>query len=161
VFSFGPGKQIDAGEGGLVLTADAALHDRVMRFAAHPLRLELNGIGPARSLPSLGMRPHPLAAVLAAVQLNRWDSTARRLAHARRVGILRGQAGVRVLGADERRSNAREVVPVILDPAIAALEAGPSGAALVPGASPSVIRHSLGLLDRIRLVSVAAAHDVR
>lgn len=64
VFSFGPGKHLDLGEGGMVVAASAALHSRALELSAHPTRLALNGVDVPAQFPGLMMRGHPLTALL-------------------------------------------------------------------------------------------------
>lgn len=66
--SLGPGKAVDAGEGGVILTDDADLAAEVERVTQHPIRQLLRGVG--RSGPALCMRIHPVAAVTALHQIH-------------------------------------------------------------------------------------------
>jgi len=45
VFSFGPNKTIDIGEGGMVLTKDFELYEKVLRETAHAERQQISGVG--------------------------------------------------------------------------------------------------------------------
>lgn len=67
VFSFGPGKILDAGEGGALMTASVASHRRALALATHPVRQALAGL-PADAAQA-SMRPHPVAAVRVAFGL--------------------------------------------------------------------------------------------
>lgn len=75
VFSFGTGKLIDAGEGGLLVTRTAALREKALLVASHPLRQAIDvrdtslrsQIGGGSTL---NFRIHPLAALLANAQVN-------------------------------------------------------------------------------------------
>lgn len=64
VFSFGPGKHLDLGEGGMVVSANASLRERAMTLSTHPTRLALNGINIPADHPGLMMRGNPLTALL-------------------------------------------------------------------------------------------------
>lgn len=64
VFSFGPGKHFDLGEGGMVVSANASLHERALALSAHPTRLTLSGIDIPADHPGLMMRGNPLTALL-------------------------------------------------------------------------------------------------
>ncbi len=68
--SLGPGKTIDAGEGGLILTNDDDLAAVVERHTQHPNRQRLRGIAPSTYAP-LCMRMHPVAAVVALYEIGR------------------------------------------------------------------------------------------
>lgn len=63
VFSFGPGKAIDVGEGGMINILDPALVGRLLRCAVHPARLLQLAVPDHMNI---HLRPHPLAAVLLA-----------------------------------------------------------------------------------------------
>jgi dTDP-4-amino-4,6-dideoxygalactose transaminase len=64
VVSLGPGKIIDAGEGGILLTDDAQIHREAVRLSQGPVRQILAGHHPP-DLTALAARVHPLAAILA------------------------------------------------------------------------------------------------
>lgn len=64
VFSFGPGKHLDLGEGGMVVSANAMLHERALALSAHPTRLTLSGIDLPADLAGLMMRGNSLTALL-------------------------------------------------------------------------------------------------
>jgi dTDP-4-amino-4,6-dideoxygalactose transaminase len=68
VFSLGPGKLVDAGEGGILLTDDARLHREAVRLSQGPVRQLLVGLHPP-NLTALAARIHPLAAILALSEL--------------------------------------------------------------------------------------------
>ena len=86
VFSFGPGKLIDAGEGGLLVARSAELRERALLVAQHPLRQAIevrhpslrSAIGGALTL---NFRIHPLAALLARVQIQDLDARMDHLRH--------------------------------------------------------------------------------
>jgi dTDP-4-amino-4,6-dideoxygalactose transaminase len=112
VFSFGPRKQIDAGEGGMVLTRDWELQTEVLRLGAHPAR-QLIGGETNVEFAGFSLRPHPLTAVLLAVRLSAWShAAARRAAEILREKII-AYEGWQVVGADERRRNAASLLPVV------------------------------------------------
>lgn len=110
VFSLGPGKTIDAGEGGILLTSSVEMHQRAIRRTAHPLRQLLTGLHPDPNQDGLSIRPHPITAILALHGLTRWDADEARRRYARSVAAV-GDCG-RVLGWDGRRQNAQDQVPV-------------------------------------------------
>lgn len=67
-FSFGPGKLVDAFEGGMVTTDDAALFKTAVVASQHPVRQLLTGI-PEPVAGSFLLRAHPLSAVIALAEL--------------------------------------------------------------------------------------------
>ncbi len=68
VVSLGPGKIIDAGEGGVLLTDDAEIYREAVRLSQGPVRQLLTGLHPP-DLTALAARVHPLAAILALAEL--------------------------------------------------------------------------------------------
>jgi len=62
VYSLGPGKAVDCGEGGLVATDDNELAKRVVATVCHPVRQVIAGLSPDAA--NLASRMHPAAAVL-------------------------------------------------------------------------------------------------
>jgi dTDP-4-amino-4,6-dideoxygalactose transaminase len=64
-YSFGRGKAIDAGEGGLLAVRDAKDLDDAARRSQHLARLQLLGISPAVANGCLNHRIHPIAAIVA------------------------------------------------------------------------------------------------
>ena len=64
--SFGPGKDTDVGEGGMINTHSARLYLRCMHYASHPARALEAGISADPAGGDLHTRPHPVAAVLLA-----------------------------------------------------------------------------------------------
>jgi dTDP-4-amino-4,6-dideoxygalactose transaminase len=114
VFSFGPGKPVDTGEGGMVLARDWDVWEAAARQAAHPVRQLTGGAGQP-CLTGLPCRPHPLAAVLLACALQDWEPGERRRRHRLAAeSIAAGSPGVEVLGLDGRRRNASLALPVRL-----------------------------------------------
>lgn len=63
-FSFGPGKLVDAGEGGMVVASRDDLVRRLRLAATHPLRQHLDGIANPEPWAAVG-RIHPIAAIMA------------------------------------------------------------------------------------------------
>jgi dTDP-4-amino-4,6-dideoxygalactose transaminase len=112
VFSFGPGKLVDIGEGGMVACRDWDTWTRLVREAGHPVRQALGGIDQPHWL-GLASRPHPLAAVLLAERLAHLDLDQLRARHAWAADELAAELGGPVpLGHDGRRGNAAALIPV-------------------------------------------------
>lgn len=63
VYSLGPGKPVDAGEGGVLVLPDLASYERALALSAHPTRLALQHVEQAMN--PLPMRVHPMSAILA------------------------------------------------------------------------------------------------
>jgi dTDP-4-amino-4,6-dideoxygalactose transaminase len=63
VYSLGPAKPVDAGEGGLLICPDGAAYARALALSAHPTRLAYRHLeeDPA----ALPMRVHPITAIVA------------------------------------------------------------------------------------------------
>lgn len=114
VFSLGPGKQIDAGEGGVLLLADCELYRAAVQACCHPVRQLLSGVDTVDT-GRFSMRPHPAAAVLAAYELARWSRQRGQVMAAQARQLLAG-AGVIGVGDDPRRTTARPSVPVLVEP---------------------------------------------
>ena len=113
-FSFGPGKTIDAGEGGAVAVENAADFLAVLRASQHPLRQLLHGIHP-QTMDGFQQRLHPAAAILGLVELRSVDD---RLCGARRMAVeliaaLLDRRG-RLVGVDVRREPSWYRLPVVL-----------------------------------------------
>lgn len=70
VYSLGPGKPTDSGEGGLLILPDRSARTRALTLSAHPTRLAYSHrlIGEPRAFP---MRVHPIAAIMCWHQLTR------------------------------------------------------------------------------------------
>lgn len=103
-FSLGPGKLVDAGEGGLITTADDELWRACIRASQHPTRQLVAGIrepDPAM----FHSRMHPLAAVVADQELDALPTRlAARLAEASAIAERASSvAGVTVVMGDHRR----------------------------------------------------------
>lgn len=153
VLSLGPGKRLDAGEGGVLVCADAGLHDRAVARSSHPLRMLRSGVEPASAEPdALAMRAHPLTAVLGLHALHGWHPEHDRAAHARAVEVATAQ-GHRVVGRDARRASAAAYVPVLVDDPASACVGVASGAQVLP-APRELEEHAAGLLARLRLLPV-------
>ncbi len=138
-FSFGPGKIIDAGEGGLVAFEGVDLYRRGLVISQHPLRQLLLGMKPAR-LESFNSRMHPVAAILALSELRFLDE---RLAKARRHAkairrFIRERDGVTAIGADLHRRPSWWRVPIrcqLDDPSSFGLTLEQPGARVLSGSS--------------------------
>jgi hypothetical protein len=161
VLSLGPGKHLDAGEGGVLLCADSRFHEAAVALACHPLRHLLAGVRDA-PLDTLAMRPHPMTAILALHALDAWfpEATARAQAAVR--DAVTAVPGVRALGDPLRHRTAGGAVPVLLDDPEAPLPPGVSwsgtGAQVLPGASVGSRKAAVVLASRARLAIVARPH---
>ncbi|MDR0854148.1 MAG: DegT/DnrJ/EryC1/StrS family aminotransferase [Clostridiales Family XIII bacterium] len=71
VFSFGPNKQIDIGECGMIICKEKDVYNQVIRYTGHPANLLLNGMGDDTPADALSIRPNPLSAVLLVTELRR------------------------------------------------------------------------------------------
>ena len=113
VFSLGPGKPIDAAEGGVLICADTSAQRTAVGLAGHPLRQLLAGI-PETDPGALALRPHPMTAVLALDALARWSPETIGRAHQRTRRLLAADGRLRLLGHEARHANAAGYVPVLL-----------------------------------------------
>lgn len=121
LYSFGPGKCIDVGEGGAVVVA-STLRDSLLKASAHPVRQLHGGIRDVeRSV--LNMRIHPLAAVLLDAALDGINIQQKVLQHQQLVDRL-VNSGLQPLGNDERREIATAVVAVAADKLEAPIQSG-------------------------------------
>jgi dTDP-4-amino-4,6-dideoxygalactose transaminase len=77
VFSLGPGKLIDAGEGGVLVTDDELVYREATRLSQSPVRQLVAGIHPPDPC-ALAARIHPLAAILALAGLSELETELRR-----------------------------------------------------------------------------------
>lgn len=77
VFSFGPGKLVDAGEGGVLVTSNEAIYQAVLRLTQHPSYQRLHGVDPCYL--HLNGRMHPCAAIVAVHELNLYAARLERL----------------------------------------------------------------------------------
>jgi dTDP-4-amino-4,6-dideoxygalactose transaminase len=138
--SFGPGKPVDGGGGGMLLTDNPASWRRAVELSQHPARQLLAGVPP--NLAVLESRIHPLAALVALASLEWLDG---RLAARRRCieqvrGLVAGVPGVEAPGDLDRRYCVGPGLPVhLLDQSQArelqarGLELRPLGQQLVAG----------------------------
>jgi hypothetical protein len=163
VFSLGPGKHIDAGEGGVLIFSDIGTCRAAAAIACHPLRQLLTGI-PDAAPHSLAMRPHPMTAVLALDALAGWSPQLARQAHAETRRLLAADARLHPLGHPSRHASTNASVPVLL-PAdhdlgdADSLDPLPgqcwtrSGAQVLPCVPVSEYESAARLLARVRLAS--------
>lgn len=134
VFSLGPGKPIDAGEGGVLVCGDAGVHQAAVALACHPLRQLLAGMPPdAAPAEALSMRPHPMTAVLALDALAGFSPRSGQRAHDETRRLLAADARLRPLGDEGRHASAHPFVPVLLS-----ADRRPSGTAEPPDPPPGV-----------------------
>jgi dTDP-4-amino-4,6-dideoxygalactose transaminase len=115
VFSFGPGKSIYAGEGGMAVARDWDLYEKLLRETAHPVRQSIGGAGDNIRIDNFSMRPHPAAAVMLFSALKAFDPEAMRNKSKALASELSGNENLRLVGTDERRQNATGKVTVISD----------------------------------------------
>jgi dTDP-4-amino-4,6-dideoxygalactose transaminase len=156
IFSLGPGKQISAGEGGVLLARDQATYERARELMAHPLRLALNGVPPRDHLDALPMRVHPIAAILALFELSQWDAGNARKANLATSQALADHSDVdRVLGSGDR-ANASTFVPLTVRNPASSLGSW-SGARVLPTPDPVLADASRRMLYQVRVVGVAAS----
>ena len=158
VLSLGPGKQLDAGEGGVLLCGGAELYERAVAVACHPLRQLVTGL-PDPDPVALAIRPHPVAAVLALHQLSGWSETAARIRHTQAARQLAGNPGVRLLAGGARRSLSQPQVPVLLRSPDTSPPPGVrwsrSGARVLPGLAAVDRQCADQLLAQVRLATLA------
>jgi dTDP-4-amino-4,6-dideoxygalactose transaminase len=153
VLSLGPGKQIDAGEGGVLLSGTPGLHERAIAAACHPLRQLLSGL-PEGDPAALSIRPHPMAAILALHRLAGWSLERARSSHTAAARQLAGTGSVQLLGSRARHSSSQHHVPVLVSgrtPPPAARRWPGSGAQVLPGLTELDHRRATRLLARVRL----------
>jgi hypothetical protein len=160
VLSLGPGKHIDAGEGGVLVCADAASHSAAVGIACHPLRHLVAGVfGGLQD--TLAMRPHPMTAVLALQALADWSAEpAARVQGATRAALA-DMPSLRLLGDVARHASTTTSVPVLLDTPAMEPPPGiwwsPSGAQVLPCVPDEDHAAAKGLLVRIRLAVLEPA----
>lgn len=137
VHSLGPGKRIDAGEGGVIVLGDDERFERAVRLACHPIRQLLTGITDPTTT-NLACRPHPVAAVQALAALHRGDTDlgTRDAQHLRRT--LTTVPGVTVLGPPGTHHHG--AVPFMVGSATpadlpAGVTASPAHCPVLPGAA--------------------------
>lgn len=152
VLSLGPGKDLDCGEGGVLLTDDPTIWEKTVVETTHPVRHVLNGTR-AHDLDGFSVRVHPFTGVLAVLRLAAWDQDVRCQASTETVGAAR-RAGLQTLTGGSERTLTTSWAPVRLDPGFPTdgLLIRRSGARLLPG--------SVGLdpttVEGVRLVRPAA-----
>ena len=141
-FSFGDGKQIIGGDGGMVLTNDAGIHERACAIGSHPARQERDIQDPALTpyIDSLTYtyRIHPLAAVIIREQLRHMDAwnAERRVNHER---LSQGLVGV---------------------PGLRPVAETPGGEHVYHRHSPTIVPNELGGVDRATIVAALEAEGV-
>jgi hypothetical protein len=136
VFSLGPGKQIDAGEGGVVICSDEAAWEHTVAVSAHPIRARLSGVNQVPGM-AMTMRVHPMTAILALDAMAHHDSAGQAERRAAVLGELSARNDVTVLGAGRRRTNTGPMVAVLLaDGATAEPRWVRSGAQLISPLEP-------------------------
>jgi dTDP-4-amino-4,6-dideoxygalactose transaminase len=111
VFSLGPGKLVDAGEGGVLVTNDDLLHREAVRLTQHPVRQLRTGLVPSGL--ALAARLHPLAAIIGLASL---EDVHERLAAARAeaaatCAVASEVAGVRIISERAGETFAWPCVP--------------------------------------------------
>jgi len=115
VFSFGPGKQVDCGEGGMILAKDWEGFERILNETQHPVRQINNGGGDNVNYCGLSIRPHPLTAILLLYKMERYDISGRQTEFRQLAKRLSEEGVYHLKGIDERRQNAQRRIPVRLD----------------------------------------------
>lgn len=110
VFSFGPGKTLDAGEAGAVVVREGELFDAVLRQSTHPIRQRVSGLDPEPA--PLSIRIHPVAAVLLNHALDVIDVDSLIAGHRRLAHRVAHVTHLPVVGADPRRGVAFRSVAV-------------------------------------------------
>lgn len=130
------GKPIDALGGGVIVTADDDLFDRVVALAAHPHRQLLAGLEPTAD--TLALRIHPLAAIVGLHDLQRLDDKLAewRLAVAEVESLLSGH-GMRLLGPRPGDQATWWRMPVTADDAHRSVVLGPHGYHLLDPHAPA------------------------
>lgn len=128
VFSFGPGKALDAGEAAIILCGNESTWRRVIDLTAHPVRQLLTG-NPEPCFDGLSLRVCPVAAVRLAAKLAYWDPRRARSDHQRIAAALaENNDEAVILGGCSRRVNGAPTVPVLRDPDNPKFTVAPTGA---------------------------------
>ena len=156
VLSLGPGKQVEPGEGGVLICRDAGLYRAAVAIACHPLRQLLSGT-PDGDPGALSMRPHPMTAILALHALAGWTPRPARQGRTRVRRLLAADAWLKPLGEESRHASSHPCVPVLLPRA--GRPPGPpagvrwthSGAQVLPCVPPGDREAATSLLGRVRL----------
>jgi len=159
VLSLGPGKHIDAGEGGVLLCRTTGLHKRAVATACHPLRNLLTGITTTDPR-ALVMRAHPMTAVLALHELAQWSPVPAQAARAATLARLAADPQVMLLGHKMRHISTQPYVPVLViagtAPAPSGVTWARSGAQVLPALTSGTSQAARELLDRVRLATARA-----
>jgi len=111
VLSLGPGKELDCGEGAVLLTNADNLWERTIANATHPVRQTVNGI--RRAADHFSVRVHPVVGILALMRLGAWKATAAKAAAQQSITAAR-QAGLETLVGDVERQLTTPWIPVRL-----------------------------------------------
>lgn len=111
VFSFGPGKNVTAGEGGMVVCRDWELYEQLIREVCHPVRQIIGGAGDSVYYDNFSIRPHPMTAIMLWHHLSEFNPAGRFRKNAEFAETLVNRDDIRVIGHDDRRCNASSVVP--------------------------------------------------
>jgi dTDP-4-amino-4,6-dideoxygalactose transaminase len=122
VFSLGPGKLVDAGEGGVLVTDRDDLYRAAVRATQHPLRQLRGGIHPPDPL-ALSARIHPLAAIVGVHGLDgiEHELVRRRQVAGGVVAVASGITGVTVPAEAAGQRFAWPCVPAMVTTAGAAI----------------------------------------
>jgi len=112
VFSFGPGKALYAGEGGMIVTRDWALYEKVIRETAHPIRQLIGGVGNDVKFTNFSIRPHPITAIMLLHALDAFERSNSNENFTRMSDKLSKIEGITLIGMDDRRLNSSNRIPV-------------------------------------------------
>jgi dTDP-4-amino-4,6-dideoxygalactose transaminase len=156
-FSLGPGKTIDAGEGGILIAGGKQLHKRAIGRIAPPLRQVLAGVDPAAGIGGLTIRPHVVSAILGLHQLSRWDALEAARRH-RRAAAQLGETA-KALGLGERRENTQLRVPVF--DAVPKIDGVGTNGQVLAAPGTRLYDETEALRRSVRLVSAATPPDRR
>jgi DegT/DnrJ/EryC1/StrS aminotransferase family len=160
VLSLGPGKQVESGEGGVLICGDTGLYQAAVAIACHPLRQLLTGT-PDGDPGALSMRPHPMTAILALYALAGWTPQPARQARARVRRLLAVDARLKPLGEESRHASSHPYVPILVPPGGGPPGPPPgvrwthSGAQFLPCVPPGDREAAASLLGRVRLAAAA------
>ncbi len=113
VMSLGPGKELDCGEGAVLVTHNESVWKTIVTESTHAVRRAASGIDDW-PVEGFSIRVHPLTAVLALTKLRSWNASQRRESASRSTAVARA-AGLTVLGCDDRRTLATPWVLVTTD----------------------------------------------